>query len=179
MCHSLRHLGICLLAAASLALCATSSAQTRQRVGLPPVTGKYTLQQSVDVGDVPGHQLRVFELHRQYGADAPLVAGSRIKESWTHGLSDYVELNGQTQVNTSLVLESGDRIFARGSLVAQATPSSEGKNATRTVALLHIHGGSGKCQGMRGLIRSETVADIAAGINVAKGELEYWFDRQP
>ena len=32
---------------------------------------KYTQQHIIDVGDVPGHQVRVFEIHRTYPSNAP------------------------------------------------------------------------------------------------------------
>jgi hypothetical protein len=34
----------------------------------------------IDVGDVPGHQLRVAQHHIKYGADAPEYAGVKVLE---------------------------------------------------------------------------------------------------
>lgn len=51
----------------------------------------YTQQHVIDVGDIPGHQARLFEIRRTYGDDAPLINGSRLKEQWTRGMSDYID----------------------------------------------------------------------------------------
>src|SRR5262245_32034244 len=47
----------------------------------PP--GRRTQQHTIDVGDVAGHQVRVFEIKRVYPTNAPLIGGMKIVESWT------------------------------------------------------------------------------------------------
>ena len=44
---------------------------------------KYTQQHLIDVGDVPGHQVRVYELHCTFPNNAPVMNGVAIKEQWT------------------------------------------------------------------------------------------------
>ena len=41
---------------------------------------KYTQQQFLDVGDVPGHQVQSFEIHRTFPATAAVIAGMKIKD---------------------------------------------------------------------------------------------------
>ena len=41
---------------------------------------KYTQQQQIDVGDAPGHQVRIYELHRTFPNNAPVINGVAIKE---------------------------------------------------------------------------------------------------
>ncbi len=55
----------------------------------PEGVAKYTQQHVIDVGDVPGHQVRVFELHTKYAGIAPLYDGVKVAEGWTRGISDY------------------------------------------------------------------------------------------
>src|SRR5262245_30330656 len=55
---------------------------------------KYTQQQFVDVGDVAGHQVRSFEIYRTFPTNAPIIGGTKMKEQWTRGISDYVDSNG-------------------------------------------------------------------------------------
>jgi len=51
----------------------TVSAQERCKVSEETTAAKssYTQQHVLDVGDVSGHQIRVFELHRTYSNDSP------------------------------------------------------------------------------------------------------------
>ena len=48
-----------------------ASAEEKCKVSrvVPAANSTYTQQHVLDVGDVPGHQVRVFELHRTYPAD--------------------------------------------------------------------------------------------------------------
>ena len=38
-------------------------------------------------------------------------------------------------------------------------------------------GGTGKYQGVRGISRDHVVANLDKGLNEAKGEVEYWFEK--
>jgi hypothetical protein len=42
---------------------------------------KITQSQNVEVGDVPNHIVRVFEAHRTYPGNAPLINGLKLVES--------------------------------------------------------------------------------------------------
>src|SRR6266571_4000173 len=56
---------------------------------------KYTQQHAIDVGDVSGHQVRLFEIHRTYPSNAPVIKGMKIVESWTRGITNYTNNNGE------------------------------------------------------------------------------------
>jgi hypothetical protein len=66
-----------LAATGLIALCTTgiAAAQEKQRVSFK--TGleetKYTQQLFIDAGDVPGHQVRVFELHYNFPSNPPVI----------------------------------------------------------------------------------------------------------
>jgi hypothetical protein len=66
-------------------------AQQKQQVSFktPAANTKYTQQTIIDVGDMPGHQVRVFAIHRTYPGEAPVVAGLKLKEMWTRGITDF------------------------------------------------------------------------------------------
>ena len=154
-----------------------SLAQQTQKVSLPTVTTKYTQQHTIDVGDVPAHQIRVFEYQRVYGEDAPLIAGLRLKDSWTRGISDYADSTGPGSAYTTYAMENGDKLYAHGNFVTHGVPTASGKKTLSTHAALTITGGTGKLSGIRGVVRTETTADLAAGINQGKGEIEYWMEK--
>jgi hypothetical protein len=70
-----RHCMLSLAAAGVIGLCATgiAAAQEKQRISykVSAANTKYTQQLFIDVGDAPGHQVRVFELHRTYPVNRP------------------------------------------------------------------------------------------------------------
>ncbi|MCP1846781.1 MULTISPECIES: hypothetical protein [unclassified Bradyrhizobium] len=75
-------------------------AQQTQRVSYKAgaENAKYTQQQFLDVGDVAGHQVRSFEIYRTFSTNPPVVNGLKIKETWTRGVSDYVDNNGPASI---------------------------------------------------------------------------------
>src|SRR5215510_8951676 len=71
-------------------------AQQKQKVSYQTAAAntKYTQQNFVEVGDVPGHFLRSYVIHRTYPSNAPVINGVALKEQWTHGTSDHIDNNG-------------------------------------------------------------------------------------
>lgn len=150
-------------------------AQQKQKVSykVPAANAKYTQQHAIDVGDVPGHQVRVFELHRTFPTDAPVINGVKLKEAWSRSTSDYIESNGASIGYTVYVLEDGDRFFAKTTTLGQA--DATGKRTSITVG--HITGGTGKLAGIQGMTRASGSADLKAGTNETQAEIEYWFGK--
>jgi hypothetical protein len=133
---------------------------------------KYTQQHTIDVGDVSGHQVRLFEIRRTYPNNAPVINGMKIVESWARGISDYTNNNGPATTYGVYVLENGDKLFTRGSLVAVQPPGASKLTAT-TVG--PITSGTGKLAGIQGIVRTLTSADPTAGVNETQVEIEYSF----
>ena len=53
-------------------------------------TGKYIQQHMIDVGDLPGHKVRILEVQRTYNDKSQLAVSSvKVKEAWVRGYSDY------------------------------------------------------------------------------------------
>src|SRR5258708_5647695 len=98
-------------------------AQQKQRVSykLSAENSKYTQQNVIEVGDVPGHQVRIFEIYRTYPNNAPVINGVKLKETWNRGLTDYIDGNGPNTGYSVFVLENGDKFFARTTTLAQST----------------------------------------------------------
>ena len=147
------------------------AAQEKQQVSFKTSAEntKYTQQHMIDVGDFPGHQVRVYEIHRTFPNNAPVISGVAIKEQWTRGISDYTDNNGPGTTYGVYVLENGDKFFTRSSLVAQS--SGAGKLTASTVG--YIIGGTGKFAGINGIVRTVNTADPKAGVNEGQTEIEY------
>jgi hypothetical protein len=150
-------------------------AQEKQHVSFkaPAENSKYTQQNIIDVGDMPGHQVRVFEIHRTFPNDAPVVNGVKLAETWTRGASDFTDGNGNSTTYSVFVAENGDKFFTRAALVAQ----SIGPGKFTTTAAGTITGGTGKFAGIRGLLRTTGSAEPKVGVNDNQYDIEYWMDK--
>ena len=151
----------------------TNNALAQQRLAfkVSAENTKYTQQHTIDVGDVSGHQVRLFEIHRTYPSNAPLINGMKIVESWTRGISDYTSNNGEGTTYGVYMLENGDKFFTRGSLVA--VQSAGARNLTATT-VGPITGGTGKLGRINGMARTSTLANPKAGTNETTVDIEYW-----
>jgi hypothetical protein len=132
---------------------------------------KYTQQYTIDVDDVPGHQVRLFEIRRTYPSNAPAINGMKIVESWTRGVTDYIDNNGAATTYWVYVLENGDKFFTQGSVVAVHGPGESNLTATTVGPIM---GGTGKLVGIQGMARTLTTADPKAGVNETQVEIEYF-----
>jgi hypothetical protein len=171
---------VALTTAALLGLAAapTGDARAERRIQLAfnvePANARYTQQHVIDVGDVPGHQLRLFEVRRTYSNNPLVINGLKIVESWTRGVSDYTNNNGPAVVYHVYVAENGDKFFVQSSTLAVQNPGSTAFTAT-TVG--PISGGTGMLAALQGLVRMSIRADPTAGVNEMQIELEYWLSR--
>ena len=155
------------------------AAQQMQRVSFktPAANSKYTVQHVLDVGDVPGHQVRLFELRRTFPTDAPTINGVKLKETIGRGLSDYIDTNGANTNYTEYLMENGDKFFTRQTTVSQSTVAPDGSRKNIATGSGVIAGGTGKFATIKGVVRTTNVFDAKAGINDGQSEIEYSIGR--
>jgi hypothetical protein len=148
-------------------------AQQKQKVSYQTAAAntKYTQQNFVEVGDVPGHILRSYVIHRTYPSNAPVINGVALKEQWTHGTSDQIDNNGVSTNYGTYVSVNDDKFFTRSTTVAQNNGPGKSSNSSTG----YIVGGTGKFAGIQGVIRSKGASEPKAGINENATEIEYWF----
>lgn len=164
----------CAVAILALASTADVIAQQKQKVSYK-VSAKdstYPQRHVLDVGDQPGHQVNVFEIHRKFADDGPVVNGVRVKEIWTRGYGDYIDSNGLSVNYSVYVMDGGDKFYSMTRTMGHA---EGGKRST--VAVGELRGGTGKFVGIKGVIRSKGASDGKAGYNETSAEIEYWFDK--
>ena len=70
-----------ILAAAFALAIAPALAQQKQKISfkVDAADAKYTQRLQIDVGDQPGHVVGTFEIHRNFGANAPAINGVKFK----------------------------------------------------------------------------------------------------
>ena len=143
----------------------------------PPGITKYTQQHVIDVGDVPGHQIRVAALQTKYTSDAPEYDGVKVVELLGSLQSDYINGSGRfTQYNVSH-MANGDKVFSRVDALSQTSSGADGSGQTSYGTVTTITGGTGKFASIRGLIRGGGVTDFKTGPNNRPAEGEYWFQK--
>jgi hypothetical protein len=170
---------VCALVATALALTATAArSQQKQLVSysIPPGASKFTQEHLIDVGDAPGHKVRVFESRIDYDNINLTFGGVRVKESFTRGTSDYTNGTGTSSNYAVYVLEDGNRVFSRESGVGQATQGADGSISLRYAVVGTLIGGTGKFRGIKGQLRGNVVR--IPGEQSIKADVagEYWID---
>jgi len=142
---------------------------------LPEIT-KYTQQHVIDVGDVPGHQVRIYEIHRTYPRDLVTFAGVRAVEEWLRGYSDYIDTNGRSWAYGIYTLENGDKVFSRLDGTSHTVVDPDGSKKSTHTGTWVLTGGTGKFRGIRGMLRATIIFDTKAGLNEGQVEGEYWIE---
>jgi hypothetical protein len=139
---------------------------------------KYTEQHVMDVGDVPGHQIRLFELHRTFPDDQVSCEGHKLVEQWRRGYSDYIDRNGRAWGYDVITLDNGDKIFSEWSGTSQTVVQDDGSSKSIYTGIGIWNGGTGRYQGVRGIQRDSTMFDPdKQNFNESRAEVEYWFEK--
>lgn len=153
-------------------------AQEKQTVAftLPAGSIHYLQEQTIEVGDVPGHKLRIFESRIDYQNIKLAFGGVRVKEVFTRGSSDYTNGNGTSSNYSVYLLEDGNKLFARDIGVAQTAANADGAITFRSTVVATFIGGTGKFRGIKGQLRGNVVR--VPGDSVAKADVtgEYWIE---
>jgi hypothetical protein len=147
-----------------------AAAQQNHRVSFatPAENTKFTQQQNIEVGDRPKHIVRVFEVHRTYPGNAPVIDGLKLVEEWDRGVGDLTNGNGSSTTFSIYVMENGDRFFARSAVVVE---TASGKLRSTNVG--YITGGTGAFRGMQGFVRASSDYDPQTGLGNNQTDIEY------
>jgi hypothetical protein len=165
-----------LVTAALLCLVAGNAlAQQKQHVSykVPPENNKYTQNQLIDVGDIPDHFVRSFELHSTLPANAATINGLKLVETWSRGTADVTEGHGTAAFYIIYVMENGDKAFARAATIIQPV---SGKSVGTVTG--RIIGGTGKLAGIQGNVRVLATFDPRSGFNEHTGDIDYTVAQQ-
>ena len=166
-----------LLAAWMLLGAANVLAQEKHKYSFkaPPGATKYGQTQVLEVGDVPGHQIRLTETLSKYSGEAPVFAGVKVTESRGVLASDYVQGSGNALSYGVYTLENGDRIHVRTTILTQTSIGADGGRRTAFSSVTTLTGGTGKFTNIRGTLRGNGFTDLKSGTSGTVTEGEYWF----
>jgi hypothetical protein len=138
---------------------------------------EYVQEKIIDVGDRPGHQLRVYELKNEYPDRDFEFAGVKVQKSVVKGMSDYTSWSGSFTTYTVYSLEDGSEIHSRGTGTTQSTMGAEGKRVAFKFSFVENYvGGTKKFKGIRG--QQTGSGERAAGANsiTQRSSGEYWIE---
>ncbi len=161
------------------ALCATSHAWAQQKYTIsraPSSNTQYLQQHAIDVGDAPGHQVRVYEIHYDYPSKDLAFAGVTVKEAMVRGLSGYVNFSGPFTSYTVYTLEDGNKVFSRATGTSLLTTGTDGNPVVKFSGAENFVGGTGKFKGIHGqLLISGERATVAKSLKMQSSG-EYWIE---
>jgi len=143
---------------------------------LPASAGKYPQQYSIDVGDVPGHAARIYEIERAFPPGTLAFEGVSVVRERIVGYSDYVNTNGPAWAYGVYYLEDGNKVYARASGASQTTFNPDGTKNSISTGVANLTGGTGKFKGIRGSARFNVRFDPAVGRIDAVYDGEYWME---
>jgi hypothetical protein len=140
--------------------------------------GRYVQQTVIDVDDVSGHQVRVFEVQHIYPANhRPTIDGDAIVEQWTRGTSSYTDGVGPNSGFMTWITEKGEKVFLEFNGVAESKATASGSKRGTAHGTRKIVGGTGRFSKMRGTGSEVTEFDTDPKDGYNRGTMkgEYWF----
>jgi len=172
-------LRVLLVTTGSLLMVASAHAQEKQKYffKVPPGLAQYTQRHVLDVGDVPGHQVALGEMHYgKYTNEASVYDGVKVVEGWDRLQSDLVNGTGRVWSYRVYLLENADKIFARTEGVVQTTVAPDGAKKILATSVITLTGGTGKFKGIRGTLKATSSTDLKTGLGDVVQEGEYWIE---
>jgi hypothetical protein len=145
--------------------------------GLDAGAASYVRQYRVEVGDVPRHELRVFDLTRKFTRATPVIDGVRVVESRERGVADLVDQDGSESAYVIYLLEDGNRVFGRYSGTVKTRRWPDGSRHYDVDGLIELTGGTGRFEAIRGSVTVWQALDPGADSSQGAAQGEYWFER--
>jgi len=142
-----------------------------------PASSRYVQRHKIDVGDLPGHEIVIYEIQRTYTSDQPVVMGVKIVETWSYGFTDQVNGVGPSQGYNTWILEDGSKIFAEYHGSNYGELSSTGSRRGTYHGAARFVGGTGRFAAIRGTLTDDVEYDTdpKTGYNRPVTRGEYWF----
>jgi hypothetical protein len=105
---------------------------------------RYVRQYRVEVGDVPRHELRIFDLNRNFTRGTPVIDGVRLSGTHERGVADLVDQDGTENAYVIYMLEDGNRVFGRYSGTVRTRRWPDGSRHYDVRGTIELTGGTGR-----------------------------------
>jgi hypothetical protein len=148
-------------------------AQQKYTVSQPThAISKLTQEHIIEVGDVDGHKLRVYEVRNEYPQNDLAFAGVAVKEMLSHGVSDFVNGSGSFMAYNVFTMADGNKVFVRVTGTTQSNPAE----GNRSSSVENFVGGTGKFKGIRGQMRNTLKRAPGSTTFDVQISGEYWIE---
>ena len=138
----------------------------------PNSSSQYLQEHTIEVDDVPGHRLRVYEIRQDYPQRNLAFAGAVVMYGLSRNMSDAINGNGSFTYYMVYTLEDGNKVFARGAGTTQSDPDA----GYRFVIVENFVGGTGRFRGLRGQARGGGTRALGASSLAVEWKGEYWIE---
>jgi hypothetical protein len=163
------------------ALSATNSVWAQEKYqysySVAPASSRYVQRYNIDVRDLPGHEIVIYEIQRTYTSDQPVIMGLKVLETWGHGFTDQINGVGTSEGYNTWILEDGSKVFAEfhGTVYGELTNTGFRRGTYHGVS--RFVGGTGRFAAIRGALTDdvEYYTDPKTGYNRPVSRGEYWF----
>ena len=177
-CKSVRLLQLLVIGCTAFILPTIVVAQQKVKYSFSAIVpGKYIEQHVLEVGDIPGHQIRVAALNTKYGEETPVFDGAKVTESSGWISSDYINGSGRFLQYTVRQMGNGDKIYQNTEGQSHTSIGSDGGRKTTYSTVTIIRGGTGKFATIRGILKGSGATDFKTGPVNNNVEGEYWFEK--
>jgi hypothetical protein len=173
-----------LIGASVLVTAHNGSAQERKKIAwaAKAENTKITVQQMLEIPDIPGHVIRITEFRRTWpDGGAPSMEGQKVVEEIARGFTDVIAGNGRGWGYTQWRFESGDLLFAEYQNSVQTVVNPDRSRKTTFTGTYVTTGGTGRLKGIKGLGRFAGVGELDAEGKAIRNEYsaegEYWFEK--
>ena len=141
---------------------------------------RWVQQHIIEVDDVAGHQIRIYELQRTYPSENGIVLdGERVIEEWSRGSSNYTRGIGPVSGFTTWTTEKGNKVFMESAGSSETAATETGSKRGTYHGTARIVGGTGRFAKIRGLLVGESKFDTDPKLNYNIYSIhgEYWFEK--
>ena len=142
-----------------------------------PASSRYVQRHNIDVGDLPHHEIVIYEIQRTYTSDQPMLIGLKVLETWAYGFVDQINGVGTSEGYSMWVLEDGSKVFSEfhGTVYGELTNTGFRRGTYHGTS--RFVGGTGRFAAIRGTLTEdvEYYTDPKTGYNRPVSRGEYWF----
>ena len=150
-----------------------AAAQQKYTISQPAnAISKFTQEHSIEVRDVEGHKLRVYEVSNEYPQNDLAFAGVAVTKMLSHGVSDSVNGSGSFMAYNVFTMADGNKVFVRVTGTTQSHPAG----GNRSASVENFVGGTGQFKGIRGQMRNTIQRAPGSSALDVQVSGEYWIE---
>ena len=174
--HRIRQTAVFIAFLSATVLGATTQAWSQEKYTIPHMPegpNEYLEEHAIDVGDQPGHQVRIYQIRMEYPKRDLVFAGVVVKERTMTDFTDFTNQSGAFIGYSVYTLEDGNKVFSRFT----GTTQSDSRGGRKFVFVENFVGGTGKFKGMRGQLHGSGERAPGAKSLTAETSGEYWIEQ--